>query len=84
MTEKTRELRKTLAEELLRRAAAAWEWHQKIRRERGDISEMRDAYDAFVRLLRPVYKHGFKKEVEDFLKKTDGTPVRAVLKRLAS
>ncbi len=81
MTEKVRELRKTLVEELLHRAGAAW-GRYKSALKRSDMKIMRDEYEAVIQLLQPVYSHGFKKEVEDFLKKTDGMPVRAILKRL--
>lgn len=82
MTERVRKLRKTLVEELLRRAGAAWGQY-KGALKKGDMKAMRDEYEALIRLLQPVYDHGFKKEIEAFLKKTDGAPVRAVLKRLA-
>lgn len=76
-----REVKKVLTEELLRRARLAWERYQ-VARAKGDMQGMRQAYDEMVQLLLPVCQNGYKDEVIGFLRKTEGVPVRAILKRL--
>ena len=76
-----REVKKVLTEELFRRARLAWERHQAAR-AKDDMPGMRQAYDEMVQMLLPVYQNGSKDEVIDFLRKTEGAPVRAILKRL--
>ena len=80
MPEKTRELRKNIAEELLRRVRACWERYRNALK-RSDMKGMREEYEALIRLLRPVYRRAFRKELEDFLRK-ENMPVQAIFKRI--
>ena len=69
-----------LVARLFSAAAASWREYNEAR-QGGNIGEMRSAFDNIVKCLRVVYKAGYPKEVEQFLRKNE-MPVRAILKKI--